>query len=154
MTAEAGRTWAVRQVVRPYPIAVTVGDKTDPTSLLACWSEERPAEAVLAITDPFATEERVVEWVVGRSLLVSAHLPAHNGVWVGMGDVRVKYLGGSTLVELSSPEGTCTLVMRGEVLKDFLRASAEIIPFGSIEESAIYAVQIDRGLAALLDGAA
>lgn len=145
----SGRTWAVRQVVETWPITVTSDDETLPSTMLAQWDEHDPAAVLLVLADPWSSEERLVEWVVGRNLLVAAHLPGLAGEVVGRGDARVVFHGGETTLAFTTPEGSCSVKVAGEHLVTFLRQCAAYIPLGGIVESSIYADQIDREFAAM-----
>ena len=153
MTSFLGRTWA--KVDRTYPITVTLpngddaDDRTRSTTMAARWAEADPAVAVLALADPWREGQPAVEWVLSRSLLVSAHLPAFIGKPIGMGDAQITYSGPTTTIHFNSVNGCCAISMRGEVLKDFLRATAEILPLGDAREGEIYAAMIERELAEL-----
>ncbi len=147
-----GRTWAPRQISRTHPVEIHTADKTAQCSVLFQWSEQDPAAVVLVISDPFKGE-RVVEWRISRAVLAGAMLPGY-GEWVGRGDVKVRALGGEVTIVLTSPEGEAALIIWGEVLLGFLRDAHDLVPGGSVEESAIYTAALDVELAALLDGAA
>lgn len=134
----------LRLVARSYPITVHSGGEKESTTLLACWSEEDPAAVTLTVEDPWAKkEDDLVEWVVSRGLLVGGCLPQFRDIAVGIGDVTVRHNGDTAQIALRNTTGTCVLAMRGEVLTDFLRAVAKMMPLGSPEESEIYADQID-----------
>lgn len=146
-----------REIARTYPVTVAMetgpaGDRSRPTTILLCWTEADPATAAMTIADPWTEDGTTVEWLLSRSLLVGAHVPAFVGRTVGMGDAQVRYGGASTTIHLGSPEGRCVLTMRGEVLKDFLRATAEILPFGHARESEVYDAMIEADLAELFGG--
>jgi hypothetical protein len=147
---------ALRVLARSYPITVSCNDSTEPTTLLLHWTEEDPAAVVLTMEDPWVTDadDKVVEWIIARALVLTACLPQFRGIEIGVGDAVVRHNGGTANILLRSPEGECVLSMRGEVLTDFLRGVAALMPFGSREESQIYAAQIDAESVALLGGAA
>lgn len=147
---------AQRLVANTYPISIVCGSETERTTLLFHWSEEDPAAVVLTIEDPWSAspDAGTVEWFISRSLLIAACLPQFRDIEVGEHDVKVRHRGGTATIRLTSPDGTCILVMRGEVLTDFLRSVAAQMPFGCTEESEIYAAQIDREWAAMASGGA
>lgn len=145
---------ALRLVARTYPVSIASRGDARPTTMLAHWSEEDPAAVWITLEDPWSDIGHVVEWCVGRALLVAAYLPAMRDTWIGSGDVKVRYRGATATINLESPAGSCSVIMRGEVLTDFLTAVAALMPIGCVEESEIYAAQIDRELPTLLGGVA
>lgn len=91
------------------------------------------AELGYRVADPYAVfvafPEDGVEWVVGRDLVAEGLSRS-----AGVGDVRVgpdPFVADDTLVELESPGGRASLQVRTAVLVDFLRRTAELVPFGA-----------------------
>jgi hypothetical protein len=147
---------AIRLVANTYPIAVVSDGQSEPTTLLMHWTEEDPAAVIITMEDPWVTEDdnKVVEWVLGRALITFACLPQFRDIAIGEGDVQVRHRGETATISLRSPQGSCVLVMRAEVLTDFLKSVSALLPFGCEEESEIYARMIDADAAKLLGGVA
>ncbi|UMP06941.1 SsgA family sporulation/cell division regulator [Amycolatopsis sp. EV170708-02-1] len=85
-----------------------------------------------------------VEWTFARDLLVEGLVQA-----AGLGDVRVApavEVAGAAAIELTSPDGTATLLGSSDELAGFLRSTFAVVPVGCEGDH----LPLDGALAALL----
>lgn len=152
MTPDEGRTWA-QQIVRTVQVTVTGGRPCDrqtrSSTVLLQWSADDPAAVAMTVADPWANGA-TLEWVVGRNLLTAAVLPGLAGELVGRGDVQVLYLAGVVTMTFFPYGARCVIEIAAELVIEFLREAARVVPVGSLEESATYTAAIDREYAELI----
>ena len=101
----------------------------------------RPLEVVARFPPSLTGTGTEAVWCFARDLL-------REGLFrcAGLGDVRVRPHGTLTVIELHGCEGRARLLAATGTLAEFVRASAELVPFGQEEP----AVDWDAALAQLL----
>lgn len=111
------------------------------------WDKCRPAEVVLQTKPVDMDESDEVTWLFGLDLLLAAI--DQVGVKIGAGDVKLVMTGNVCAVNLSSHEGTATLVFKSAKVREFAATVVSCRP-DDATESATYLQNFDAELSELL----
>ncbi|NUQ96121.1 MAG: SsgA family sporulation/cell division regulator [Streptomyces sp.] len=100
------------------------------------------------VTFDLGGDHAPVTWTLGRELL-------RDGLSgpAGLGDVHIAPtdLHSHTLhLRLDSPHGTAEMSLPGQALGDFLRRTAQAVPYGREAETPGFLANLDRALAGML----
>ncbi|MER5195778.1 SsgA family sporulation/cell division regulator [Streptomyces sp. NPDC002755] len=91
------------------------------------YDRQDPFAVRMTFPAPATLEGVEVCWTFARDLLAAGLHDAE-----GHGDVRVRPYGyGRTVLEFHAPEGTAVVHVHTEEIRDFLRATSELVPTGT-----------------------